>query len=59
MLCAIIHRRGAPVAGSLAGVTSTVTCFPLEVLRTRLAVSTEVRNSRRQTCPQRTTAFKP
>jgi hypothetical protein len=27
------------VCGSLAGVTSTVTCFPLEVLRTRLAVA--------------------
>lgn len=25
------------VAGAAAGVTSTVTCFPLEVLRTRLA----------------------
>lgn len=25
------------VCGSLAGVTSTITCFPLEVLRTRLA----------------------
>lgn len=43
--------RGAPLAGSLAGVTSTVTCFPLEVLRTRLAVSTEARAGPRTLLP--------
>ena len=32
------------LAGAAAGVTSTVTCFPLEVLRTRLACSSEYRN---------------
>ena len=32
------------LAGAAAGVTSTVTCFPLEVLRTRLACSAEYKN---------------
>ena len=32
------------LAGAAAGVTSTVTCFPLEVLRTRLACSDQYRN---------------
>ena len=32
------------LAGAAAGVTSTVTCFPLEVLRTRLACSSEYSN---------------
>jgi hypothetical protein len=32
------------LAGAAAGVTSTITCFPLEVLRTRLAVSSQYRN---------------
>jgi hypothetical protein len=32
------------LAGAAAGVTSTITCFPLEVLRTRLAVSSQYKN---------------
>jgi hypothetical protein len=32
------------LAGAAAGVTSTITCFPLEVLRTRLACSDAYRN---------------
>ena len=32
------------LAGAAGGVTSTVTCFPLEVLRTRLACSSEYRS---------------
>ncbi len=32
------------LCGAAAGVTSTVTCFPLEVLRTRLACSDQYRN---------------
>ena len=32
------------VCGAAAGVTSTITCFPLEVLRTRLACSDQYRN---------------
>ena len=32
------------LAGAAAGVTSTITCFPLEVLRTRLACSSQYRS---------------